>query len=121
MKAEEFGFYIRELRTHRNLSIRQLEMYSGVSNSYLSQLENGKKNIPSPDILKKLSGPLKTPYSDLMIAAGHIDNDNSDEENFQNAISDPDLKRWHTELVYSDEDDLRKLRKMWDIMKSTDK
>lgn len=73
MKANEFGKYIRELRNNRELTIRQLELYSGVSNSYLSQLENGKRGIPSPDILKKLSKGLKHPYNDLLEKAGYID------------------------------------------------
>ncbi|PID03806.1 transcriptional regulator [Sporosarcina sp. P2] len=121
MKAEEFGIYIRELRNQRNLSIRQLELYSGVSNSYLSQLENGKRETPSPEILKKLAGPLKTSHLNLMIAAGHIENEDSDEEEFQKVISDPELKRWYSELPNSDEKDLRKLRKMWEIIKNEDK
>ncbi|WP_346206781.1 helix-turn-helix transcriptional regulator [Caldifermentibacillus hisashii] len=73
MKAEEFGKYIKELRAKRELTIRQLEIYSGVSNSYLSQLENGKRGIPSPEILKKLSKGLKVPYDELMIKAGYLE------------------------------------------------
>lgn len=73
MKANEFGKYIRKLRNDRELTIRQLELYSSVSNSYLSQLENGKRGIPSPDILKKLSKGLKHPYNDLLEKAGYID------------------------------------------------
>ncbi len=73
MKAEEFGKYIKNIRNDRNLTTRQLELYSGVSNSYLSQLENGKRNIPSPDVLRKLSKGLKVPYKELLEKAGYID------------------------------------------------
>lgn len=87
MKANDFGKYIRKLRNDRKLTIRQLELYSSVSNSYLSQLENGKRGIPSPDILKKLSKGLKHPYSDLLEKAGYIDeSDKSDEANERDAI-----------------------------------
>lgn len=72
MKAEEYGKYIRGLRKNRKLTIRQLELYSGVSNSYLSLLENGKRGVPSPDILQKLAGPLNTDYEVLMERAGYI-------------------------------------------------
>lgn len=45
---------------------------------------------------------------------------NGDEEEFQKVINDPELKRWYSELPNSDEEDLRKLRKMWDIIKNED-
>lgn len=72
MKAEEFGEYIRNRRNEVKMTIRQLELYTGVSNSYLSQLENGKRGIPSPDILRKLSKGLNTPYEVLMEKAGYL-------------------------------------------------
>lgn len=85
MKAEEFGKYLRSIRKQRKLTIRQLELYSGVSNGYLSQLETGKRGIPSPDILKKISGPLGTTYEDLMLKAGYLDELSEDEQKlFQN-------------------------------------
>lgn len=74
MKAVEFGEYIRTLRKEKKMTIRQLELYSGVSNSYLSLLENGKRDIPSPDILKKLHKPLGASYEELMVKAGYIQN-----------------------------------------------
>ncbi|ONK21193.1 immunity repressor protein [Bacillus sp. VT-16-64] len=73
MKAKEFGEYIRKIRKNKKMTIRQLELYSGVSNSYLSQLENGKRGIPSADIIKKLAPPLGVSQTELMIKAGYID------------------------------------------------
>jgi transcriptional regulator with XRE-family HTH domain len=73
----KFGQYLRQLRIHRNLTIRQVEAFSGVSNSYLSQLENGKRGIPSPDILKKLAPAYRVTYEELMAAAGHLPNTES--------------------------------------------
>lgn len=55
------------------MTIRQLELYSGVSNAYISQIERGERGIPSPDILKKLSKPLNIEYSELMKKAGYLD------------------------------------------------
>lgn len=80
MKANEFGLYIRKLRTNREMTIRQLELYSGVSNSYLSQLENGRRGIPSPDIIKKISKGLKVDYNDLMIKAGYMEKHESNKD-----------------------------------------
>lgn len=73
MKAELFGEYLKNLRKQKKLTIRQLDIYSGVSHSYLSQLENGKRGIPTPEILKKLHGPLDVSYEELMMAAGYLD------------------------------------------------
>ncbi len=55
------------------MTIRQLELYSGVSHSYLSQLENGKKDIPSANVINKISKGLKIPSALLMQKAGYID------------------------------------------------
>lgn len=71
MQAKEFGEFLRSIRNERGLTIRQIETYSGVSNSYLSQVENGKRSIPSPDILKKLAPALKVSYELLMEKAGY--------------------------------------------------
>lgn len=73
MDAKEFGTYIRSLRKSKKMTIRQLELYSGVSNAYLSHIENGKRGIPTPEILKKLSSPLGVPYEVLMEKAGYLD------------------------------------------------
>ncbi|OCT12531.1 hypothetical protein A8709_32435 [Paenibacillus pectinilyticus] len=72
MESKDFGEYIRKLRNDRKLTIRQLELYSQVSNAYISQLESGKRGVPSPEILKKLAKPLGVEHEELMIAAGHI-------------------------------------------------
>jgi len=80
LDKKEFGEYIRNLRNERGLKIRQVELYSGVSNSYLSLLENGKRDIPSPDILKKLARVYKVSYADLMKKAGYIDYTIDDDE-----------------------------------------
>ena len=71
-KEIEFGNYLKNLRKERGLSIRRLEAQSGVSNAYLSQLENGKRGLPSPEILKKIHEPLDIGYAELMEKAGYI-------------------------------------------------
>lgn len=68
----EFGLYLKKIRKEKKLTVRQLDLYSGVSHSYISQLERGVKGIPSPDILRKLSKPLGVDYESLMEQAGYI-------------------------------------------------
>lgn len=83
MNAKEFGEYLKGLRREKKLTIRQLDLYSGVSNSYISQMERGSRGIPSPDILKKLSKPLGVTYEELMSKAGYFD---SGEEKFEDLL-----------------------------------
>jgi len=72
----EFGKYLRLLRGKK--STRQIEMMTGVSKSYLSLIERGERDIPSPEILRKLAPAYKVSYEHLMKLAGYI-HDNSDD------------------------------------------
>ncbi|MGG4344963.1 helix-turn-helix domain-containing protein [Paenibacillus lautus] len=73
MDVNEFGRYIKSLRKEKKLTLIELSELSDVSHPYLSQIENGKRGIPSPDILNKLADPLGVSYAELMIQAGYID------------------------------------------------
>ncbi|CAM3464586.1 transcriptional regulator [Brevibacillus invocatus] len=74
MDPTEFGRYLKSLRKAQNLTLTQLGKLIGYSNPYLSQIENGQKGIPSPDLLRKLSGPLNADFFVLMQKAGHLPN-----------------------------------------------
>jgi transcriptional regulator with XRE-family HTH domain len=69
---QSLGEYLRNLRAARKLSLRDVEDASGVSNAYLSQLEQGKITKPSPHFLHKLAGCYVVPYETLMEKAGYI-------------------------------------------------
>ncbi|NEU29961.1 helix-turn-helix transcriptional regulator [bacterium LRH843] len=71
----EFGEYLKYLRKQRGLTLIEMQEQSGVSNSYLSQLENGQFK-PSPEILRKLHRPLSVSYNTLMHKAGYILSEN---------------------------------------------
>lgn len=43
-----------QLRDSKDLTQRELSEKTGISNSYLAELENGDKNNPSLKIIKKL-------------------------------------------------------------------
>ena len=68
----ELGAYLRELRRVRRLTLRAVEEQSGVSNSYLSQVENGHIDQPSPHVLQKLAAVYGVAYEALMARAGYI-------------------------------------------------
>lgn len=69
---KKFGDFIKKLRKENNLTVRQLGEKTGISIAYLSQIENGKRGLPSPEILKKLHMPLGVTYDVLMEKAGYI-------------------------------------------------
>lgn len=49
---------------------------------------------------------------------GRSDNPNmTADEEFQAFKDDPELQRWYRKLPESDEEDVRKLREMWDIIR----
>ncbi len=78
MNARAFGVYLRESRTQKKLSIRQLERLSGVSNAYIPQIGTGSRGIPSPEVLRKIADPLGISYEELLEKAGYVDSPPSD-------------------------------------------
>ncbi|MVT40225.1 helix-turn-helix domain-containing protein [Chitinophaga oryziterrae] len=66
------GTKLKDAREHLQLTLRQVEEASGISNAYLSQLENGKILKPSANILYKLSTLYKVNLNSLLAAAGII-------------------------------------------------
>ncbi len=71
-KGTELSNAIKALRSAKGLSLRQVEKRTGISNAYLSQLENGKIEQPSPHILHTLAEGYDTSYEDLMKLAGYL-------------------------------------------------
>ena len=69
----EFGAYLKGLREAAGLTLRDVEEQSRgvVKNSYLSQIEKGLINRPSPGILFELAQVFGVSYRVLLIYAGH--------------------------------------------------
>lgn len=72
MKNQSFGSGLKTARELRKLSLREVEEATGISNAYLSQLENDKIKSPSPHFLHKLAQVYELSYDDLMSAVGYI-------------------------------------------------
>jgi transcriptional regulator with XRE-family HTH domain len=69
----EFGAYLKDLRDAAGFTLRDVEEQTGgvVKNGYLSQIEKGLINKPSPGILFELAEVLGVSYRILLIYAGH--------------------------------------------------
>ncbi|SDT66644.1 Helix-turn-helix domain-containing protein [Mucilaginibacter mallensis] len=71
--TKTLGGILREARDLKKLSLREVEVQSGISNAYLSQLENDKIKKPSANTLYKLSELFHITFDDLMVAAGIVE------------------------------------------------
>jgi len=60
-----FGLKLKKLRTDKKLSLQELSAKSGISVSYLNEIENGKK-YPKPDKINELAKALETTYDQLV-------------------------------------------------------
>lgn len=60
-----FVFRIKEIRNKKNISARQLAKKTGLSRSYISELENNKKYNPTLSSLYKISRVLDVNVKDL--------------------------------------------------------
>lgn len=59
------GENIKNLRTLKKLTIKELEKKTGISKAYICDLENGKRTNPSQETLEKLAEVLDTTISEL--------------------------------------------------------
>jgi HTH-type transcriptional regulator, competence development regulator len=75
MAERSLGEKLKELRTAKGLSLRDVEKDSGINSGYLSQLESDKISNPTPSMLKKLSVAYQVPVGMLMEWAGYIEPD----------------------------------------------
>lgn len=65
MESNNLGEILKEARKEKGFTLRELSERSGVSHSYISQLENGRNNNPTPLFLKRISDALSLPFTTL--------------------------------------------------------
>lgn len=109
---------LKESRKNRKLTQDELALKVNTTKSTISNYENGH-STPSNDMLVLLSNALQITTDYLL---GRSDNPTlTEDDEFRAFANDPDMERWYRQLPDNDEDDLRKLRQMWDIIKSDSK
>ena len=74
---KSLGSTLKELREIHRFTLRQVEEATGISNAYLSQLENDKIAKPSANVLYKLSNICNVELDTLLAAAGIIEKKSS--------------------------------------------
>ncbi len=102
MSDEDTGYHDLEIgpllrRLRGDMSLREVRRVTGISNSYLSEIEKGERR-PGTNLLKRLAALYSVDIHVLMERAGYLDNeadgDPSDEpleieRAFQYVLADP--------------------------------
>ena len=65
----EFGKFIRKKRKEKNITLMQLAKKTDLSQPYLSQIENGKRDTPRMDIINKIASALEIDPNELVVKA----------------------------------------------------
>ena len=81
------GETLKEARDIAGFTLKQVEESTGISNAYLSQVENGKILKPSANVLHKLSKVYNIDLENLLVAAGVIQETNAPKTNILNSVA----------------------------------
>jgi transcriptional regulator with XRE-family HTH domain len=76
-KVGSLGEYLRDQRRNAELTLRQLAEQTGLSNPYLSQIENGLRR-PSAEVLQRLAAALRVSSEALYVRAGLLEQRDDD-------------------------------------------
>jgi transcriptional regulator with XRE-family HTH domain len=71
-QAKSLGQLLRRRRQQMRLSKRRLAALSGMGDSTIVRLEQGRFTAPSPAKLSRLAGALRLPIADLFALAGYL-------------------------------------------------
>jgi transcriptional regulator with XRE-family HTH domain len=84
---KSIGSILKNSRDLMQLTLRQVEEATGISNAYLSQLENDKIKKPSANVLYKLSNIYGIDMNDLLAAVGIIEKQTSEKHKLLNTVA----------------------------------
>lgn len=72
------GENLKRIRKTKKMTLKQLEEITGITNSYISAIENGRKKNPSTEILEKLAKALDVNVVDFYDKPVLTDKDKKD-------------------------------------------
>ncbi|MER2039681.1 MAG: helix-turn-helix transcriptional regulator [Solibacillus sp.] len=113
----DIGRKIISLRERRGWTQRELANRVNLNVSVMNRIESNERPIKDNELLN-LANVLEVSTDYLL---GRIDTlalQEKEEDEFQAFINDPELGVWYKELPKSDEEELRKLRMIWEMIKS---
>jgi transcriptional regulator with XRE-family HTH domain len=102
VRAEDFGAFLQMLRQQTGKARRQIARLAQISATYLAQVENGDRNPPDQDFLRRLARCYRRAPVELFRRAGYLtdeDEFNPEEDELIRAynfvISDPRIPAQH--------------------------
>src|SRR5580765_1911076 len=98
MDVRELGRYIRQQREGSRLSLRGLSGLTGVSGTYLSQVERGLRK-PSADILQGIAKGLRISAETLYVQAGILEDRPADSGVRSALLADPQLSERQKQVL----------------------
>jgi len=119
---KSLGNRIKYLREKHNISQIEFSKKIGVSNAVLSRYESGDRK-PDYDILQIIADYFEV-STDYLLGRTDIPTltpQEKEEAEFQAFANDPELNVFYKELPESDEEAVRKLRNIWEIIKNDKK
>ena len=94
---KRLGRYLKKLRLEKGFTLPEIQKMAKISTGYLSEIEQGKRTSPHPDILNKLARIYEVQVGELMRIAGYL----PEEEN-RSVFSPEDEAEWAFHIVLSD-------------------
>lgn len=110
---------LKVARKTKKLTQEQLAVKVQTTKGTISNYENGH-STPSNEMLVLLAKTLNVTTDYLLGNTNNpipLSQQEKDEAEFQAFANNPTLQKWYKELPKSKEEDLEKLRKMWEILK----
>jgi len=112
---------LKELRKEFKLTQSDVAKFLNISESAYGYYEQGRNEISISSIQKlaeKYGVSVAYILCETDVKHPQIQAE-QDEAEFQAFANDPSLQKWYKELPKSREEDLQKLRKMWEILKDS--
>lgn len=120
--TEPFGQKLKTLRKRKNMSQKEFAKFFGLAESTISMYERDERR-PDFDLLNKFADYFEV-STDYLLGRTNIPAltpQEKDEAAFQAFANDPELNGFYKELPESDEEAVRKLRNIWEIIKNEKK
>lgn len=112
-----FGQILAKLRKEKGLSQYKLAELMNFSRGQIANYEQGSRE-PDFETLERFADFFGVSIDYLLGRTNESRTQaDKDEADFQAFANNPSLQKWYKELPQSREEDLEKLRKMWEILK----
>ncbi len=114
---DTLGKRIKKLREQNKISQKDFAQKIKVSNVVLSRYESDERR-PDYETLERIADYFEVSV-DYLLGRTDIKSVKNIiiDKDFEAFANDPELQKWYKELPESKEEDLRRLRKMWEILK----